>query len=109
MLSIDKDMSKGFSISYTDNAAIVAPVNASISTPVFQILFTLTRILTWLGSIVTSTFTSSIGIGWQYGIRSEVFLAPRVPDTFAISKIFPFGEFPSLIMLIILLSNDKSA
>src|ERR671923_773840 len=84
------------------SAAIDAPVSDSISTPVFQVVFTSTSTSIDSVLIETPTLTWSIGIGWQYGSKSQVRLAPIVAEILAASTMLPFGDFPSLIKLTVL-------
>lgn len=76
--------------------ATLAPVRASISTPVLALVRQVQRILTvvlLMGSILNLHF--SIGRGWQKGMRSEVFLAAIVPAIIAVWNTGPFFDWIS--------------
>ena len=69
-------------ISYTQRALFVAPTKASISTPVLDSVLTMQSIrkeFTLISSNTTDISQPSSGIGWQKGIKSDVFLAAITP------------------------------
>lgn len=67
-------------------------VNASISTPVFPIVFTVVwqRIRLNSSSGVRSISTWVKAIGWHNGISSDVFLQAMMPATRAMASTSPF-------------------
>lgn len=80
------------SMSYTVRAAMDAPIMASISTPVLWVTRTVQS--TWMtlpsSTRFMSTLQSSIGRGWQKGIKSLVRFAACTPATMAVVKTGPF-------------------
>ena len=78
-------------MSYTVSAATVAPVSASISTPVRCVVRTVQSIRNSRSPAQSMAMLHpSIGSGWQKGIRSHVRLTAMVPATIAVSTIAPF-------------------
>src|SRR5690606_30884167 len=79
-------------MSYTVSAATVAPVSASISTPVRWVVFTAHSIRSSRSPCQSMPMrTPSMGSGWQNGISSWVRLAAMVPATTAVSTMPPFA------------------
>src|SRR5690606_2161659 len=79
-------------MSYTVSAATVAPVRASISTPVRCTVFTVHSIRSSRSPCQSiASFTPSIGSGWQNGISSWVRLTAMVPAITAVSTIPPLA------------------
>src|SRR5210317_2007512 len=89
---------------------IVTAVNASISTPVFELVLTiaLTFIEFFFIFLTISILTASIGMLWQRGINLDVSLAPIIPARIAIFLILPFFDFKLSIFLKLFLSNMTS-
>mmetsp|Transcript_27282 Transcript_27282/g.54567 ORF Transcript_27282/g.54567 Transcript_27282/m.54567 type:complete len:212 (-) Transcript_27282:363-998(-) len=84
-------------MSYTVNAATLAPVSASISTPVRPPASVAVHSITAdeLPSIRTSTSTHDSDRGWHSGISSDVRLAAMMPARRAVAKIGPLGPWAS--------------
>ena len=77
-------------MSYKDKAAIVAPVKASISTPVLLVTEAVHAITASSPSISIVTLQFSNPSGWQNGISSCVRFAAMTPATMAVSNTGPF-------------------
>jgi len=79
-------------MSYTASAAMLAPVSASISTPVRWMLRTAHSIRSALSvSHSIDTRQPSIGSGWQNGISSCVRFTAMVAAMIAVSTTGPFA------------------
>src|ERR1700733_12603129 len=74
------------------SAASLAPVSASISTPVLWCTETVQRITAEFPSSSMAIKQLSIPSGWQKGMSSWVRFAPMTPATMAVSKIGPLLE-----------------
>ena len=71
---------------------MLAPVSASISTPVLWCTLTVQRITAASPSMPMVIWQFSMPSGWQKGMSSWVRLAPMTPATMAVSNIGPFGD-----------------
>ncbi len=72
------------------SAATLAPVSASISTPVLCVTATAQVMRRPPRALATSIFTFDSGNGWQNGISSCVRLAASTPAMIAVSNTGPF-------------------
>src|SRR5579883_1276840 len=90
-LAISISCDSALHMSYTVSAATVAPVSASISTPVLWRTATSQRIASSVAETnVTPNSQCSIASGWQNGMSSWVRLTASVPAMIAVSTIGPF-------------------
>ena len=68
----------------------MAPISASISTPVRSTVFTCTRMSTARSAGVTSASTPERAMGWHKGMTSGVRLVAMMAASFAASSTLPF-------------------
>mmetsp|Transcript_12341 Transcript_12341/g.22421 ORF Transcript_12341/g.22421 Transcript_12341/m.22421 type:complete len:235 (-) Transcript_12341:20-724(-) len=82
-------------MSYTVKAATVAPVSASISTPVLPLSPQKQSMTMSFATVLIVMSHFSINRGWQKGISSAVRLTARVPAIIAVAKTGPLGVWTS--------------